>query len=180
MTKTTNNDLYTRQQTLMWYKSSGCCIIDQTNSPPRPLFVHYCPFQNLQEFNRFCLPLVQKLTDGNCRKGRKDTTKPDVTRDPEVWPGYLSANAFCKINAMGTFFSNRQLCLQSKWLTITEITDVMQKRIFPQSLFCSVDGRIELRVQTQRPNAVYGKVDRLHYWSSTEVSSVTIWLDHLL
>ena len=28
-----------------------------------------------------------------------------------------------EINAMGTFFSTRQLCLQSKWLTIMEIKD---------------------------------------------------------
>ena len=29
-----------------------------------------------------------------------------------------------KINAIGPFFSMRQLCLQSKWPTIMEITDV--------------------------------------------------------
>ena len=59
-----------------------------------------------------------------------------------------------KINTIGAFFSTRQLCLQSKWPTILEIIDVSQRRMFPQCLFCPVDGRMVLRVQAQRPLAV--------------------------
>ena len=40
-----------------------------------------------------------------------------------------------KINAMGTFFSMRQLCLQSKCLIFMEITDVAYRKMFPQHLF---------------------------------------------
>ena len=52
---------------------------------------------------------------------------------------------------MGTFFSARHLCLQSKWPTITEIKDVLQKRMFRQHYFFPIDGRMVLRVQGQRP-----------------------------
>ena len=34
-------------------------------------------------------------------------------------------------NAMGSFFSTRQLCLQSKWPTIMEITVFKERRMFP-------------------------------------------------
>ena len=34
-------------------------------------------------------------------------------------------------NAMGSFFSTRQPCLQSKWQTIKEITDVSWRKMFP-------------------------------------------------
>ena len=37
-----------------------------------------------------------------------------------------------KINAMGTFLSMKHLCLQSTWLTMMEITDVSQRKMFPQ------------------------------------------------
>ena len=60
-----------------------------------------------------------------------------------------------KINAMGIFFSTRHLCLKSKCLNMMEITDVLQRRIFPQHLFSPVDGRMVLRVQEWRPQAVY-------------------------
>ena len=50
-----------------------------------------------------------------------------------------------KISAMGTFFSTRHLCLQSKWPTIMEITDVSQRRMLPWHLFCPVGGRMVLR-----------------------------------
>ena len=46
-----------------------------------------------------------------------------------------SCHLLDKINAMGTFFSLRQLCLQSIWLTFMKIKDVTQNRLFPQHLF---------------------------------------------
>ena len=55
-----------------------------------------------------------------------------------------SCHLLGKINAMGTLFSMRQLCLQSKWPTITEITDV-----------------------TQRPKAVYGITYSQNFRSTT-------------
>ena len=36
-----------------------------------------------------------------------------------------------KINPMGTFFSTRQLSIQSKWMTMMEITDVTIAFILP-------------------------------------------------
>ena len=48
------------------------------------------------------------------------------------------------------------LCLQSKWSTILEIADIIQRRMFPQHSFCPVDSRMVLRVLEQRPQAVYG------------------------
>ena len=44
---------------------------------------------------------------------------------------------------MGTFFCMRHLCLQSKWLTMMEFTDVLQRRMFPQHLICPVDGGMD-------------------------------------
>ena len=58
-----------------------------------------------------------------------------------------SSHQLGKIKDVGTFFSTRQPCLQSKWPTVTEITDVKQRRMFPQLIFCPVDGRMVLRVQ---------------------------------
>ena len=46
-------------------------------------------------------------------------------------------------NAMGTFFSMRQLCLQSKWHTITE----NRCHIENVPIVCPVNGRMVLRVQ---------------------------------
>ena len=89
-----------------------------------------------------------------------------------VWKGYtipkqlvcsiprLSAppcHLLGKIKTMGTFFSTRHLCLQSKCLTMVEIVDVSQRRMFPQRRFCPENGRMVLRVQGWRPQAVYGQ-----------------------
>ena len=49
----------------------------------------------------------------------------------------------------------RQLFFQSKWPTQMENTYVTWRRMFPQRLFCPVDGRMVLRVYGQRPLAVY-------------------------
>ena len=56
---------------------------------------------------------------------------------------------------MGTFFSTRHTCLQSKWPTMMEITDVLQRRMFPQSLFCPVDCGMVLRVQGQSTSCLW-------------------------
>ena len=68
-----------------------------------------------------------------------------------------SCHLLGKINAMETFFSTIHLCLQSKWLTMMEITDVMQRRMFSQHLFCPVDGRTVLRVLGWGPQAAHDK-----------------------
>ena len=39
-------------------------------------------------------------------------------------PQHHPANLLGKMNAMGTLFGTRYLCLQSKWPAIMEITDV--------------------------------------------------------
>ena len=52
-------------------------------------------------------------------------------------------------------FCTRHLCLQSKWPTMMEITDVSQRRMFPQRLFCPVDARMVLRVQGQSTSSLW-------------------------
>ena len=77
-----------------------------------------------------------------------------------------------KINALGTFFSTRQLCLQSKWPTSMKITDVSYRRMFPWHLLCPVDCGMVLRVQGQRPLAVYA------FWYQTPFNG-GLWLQLL-
>ena len=69
-----------------------------------------------------------------------------------------SCHLLGKISTMGTFFSMRHLCLQSKWPTMMEITDVLQRIMFPQRLFCPVDGGMVLRVQGQSTSCLWLKV----------------------
>ena len=54
----------------------------------------------------------------------------------------LDSQHHTAISAIGKFFSTRHLCLQSKWLNMMEITDISQRRMFLQCLFCPVDGRM--------------------------------------
>ena len=86
----------------------------------------------------------------NQLKVNKCTYMDTVTINSK-WAPFLDSqhHILGKINAMGTFFSTSHLCLQSKWLTVMEITDVLQRRMLPQHLFCPLDSRMVQRVQEQ-------------------------------
>ena len=57
-----------------------------------------------------------------------------------------------------TLYSMWHRCLHSKWPTITAITEVTQRRMFPYCLLCPVDGKMVLWVSGQRPLAIYAVV----------------------
>ena len=121
------------------------------NAPPRKCktFFH-CYLSFSSNSSILCLSFFLYLSFANYGRQRHRQLVRSIPR--------LSAPAchlLGKINAMRAFFSTRHLCLQPKWQTMMEITDVLQRRMFPLRLFCPVDGSMVLSVQGWSALAVY-------------------------